>query len=119
MRISGSCSGSRAKVAALYAVCGVRLASTAILTLPGKTPTSSAALASPAAGRVAGCSSPAAQASSATPEPRMTSRWAGTQRGISGLKVCGRTRWVTPETVKMPASRATSRGSEGEDIWAR
>ena len=39
MRIIGHCRGSRAKAAALNAVLVVRVESTAILTLPGKTPT--------------------------------------------------------------------------------
>ena len=61
-----------------------RLLSSAIFRLPGQTPSSSAALAQPATRRVRGTAMPTAQASSATPLARMTSRWAGTQEGISG-----------------------------------
>ena len=65
------------------------IASTAIFTLPGNTPTSSAALARPAARRVDGISIPTAQSSSATPDPRMTSLCAGTHEGISGSNTLG------------------------------
>ena len=66
-RISGSCRGRRASETALKVEFFVFIASTAILMLPGKTPTSTAALARPASRRVRGCSSPTAQSSSATP----------------------------------------------------
>ena len=62
-----------------YVVLWVFCASVAIFTLPGNTPTRSAALAQPAVRRVAGRASPAAQASSATPLPRITSRCPGTR----------------------------------------
>jgi hypothetical protein len=83
-RIIGTWSGIRPHAATLNAVLEDRLLSSAILRLPGHTPSSSAALAQPAAPRVRGTTMPSAHVSSATPLARMTSRWAGTQAGISG-----------------------------------
>ena len=56
----------------------------------------------------------AAELGDAGPEDDLTVL--GTQPGISGWKTSGLTRWVTPETVKIPASRATSLGSVVGDI---
>ena len=83
-RIIGTWSGIRPHAATLNAVLEDRLLSSAICRLPGQMPSSSAALDQPAMRRVRGTTMPSAQASSATPLARITSRWAGTQQGISG-----------------------------------